>query len=125
MQPSAPGEAMHLPDPSLRVRLRLSDDALEQMADAIGPEARHPDGTPKHAILLGDPKRDTKRVLDRTHAPGSETVGTVAARHAVVAGIDFWDSMRNLWNPVRIHPETGAESPFDAEVFSAFSKAAA
>lgn len=93
---------MSIPDPNLRYRLLLVDDALEQMADAMGPEARHPNGQPKKVILLGDKKRGIARVLDRTHQPTSEIVATVSARHAAAAEIDFWDAMRALWKPIPV-----------------------
>ena len=102
-------------DTSLRVRLRLVHDALEEMANAIGPSARNADGEPKKCILLGY-GRDNQRVLDRTHDPLSDTIGTVAARHAVARGGKFRDSVDRMWEPVVIDVRTGEELPFDADV---------
>lgn len=92
--------------PTVKVSLRLRENAFKTFVDAIGEDAyRDRRGglmtEPNQSVLFGG-RNDGKvtRVLSREHVPDNKTVATLATRYAAAAGVGFWAACEALFYPV-------------------------
>lgn len=88
-----------MPTPETLVgRIRIKPDALDLMAEAIGPGAYRPDGKPRQAILLGKATGTASKQLAGLHPASATTFATASARYAQAAGIGLWDAAQRLFD---------------------------